>query len=145
MFDKIGWEILRELQQNARISISELSRRVCLSAPAVQERIQKFEEAGVILGYRAVLDLERIGLTLRVIVTIRVHTGKTKALINHLRTMPSVYECCKVTGPDCMVIKLALAKVSYLDEVVTELSEYGEPSTSIVLSSPIEGKVWRQA
>ena len=59
--DMLGVKILRELQQDARISFSELGRRVGLSSPAVAERVKKMEEAGIICGYHAKLDREKIG------------------------------------------------------------------------------------
>ena len=51
--DSTDWKILRELQQDARLSSNELGRRVGLSAPATAERVRKLEDAGVITGYGA--------------------------------------------------------------------------------------------
>jgi Lrp/AsnC family transcriptional regulator, leucine-responsive regulatory protein len=53
MLDKISWNILRELQTDARVSYTELGRRVGLTTPAVIERVKRLEEAGIIEGYRA--------------------------------------------------------------------------------------------
>ena len=66
--DDIGWRILRELQDNGRISYSELGRRVGLTPPAVAERVRRMEESGIILGYRVELDLEKVGLPLTALV-----------------------------------------------------------------------------
>jgi Lrp/AsnC family leucine-responsive transcriptional regulator len=60
--DEIGWHILRELQENARITFAELGRRVGLSIPAVTERVRRLEDAGVITGYRVELDRTKVGL-----------------------------------------------------------------------------------
>src|SRR6266540_6366983 len=51
--DSTDWKIVRELQQDARLSYNELGRRVGLSAPATAERVRRLEEAGVITGYSA--------------------------------------------------------------------------------------------
>ena len=53
--DDTGWHILRELQENGRISYSELGRRVGLTPPAVAERVRRMEETGIIRGYRVEL------------------------------------------------------------------------------------------
>ena len=72
LFDEIGWKILGELQQNARIAFAELGRRVGLSTPAVTERVHKMEEAGIILGYRAQIDPAKAGLPILAFITVKV-------------------------------------------------------------------------
>lgn len=61
LLDDIGWRLLEELQEDARLSYTELGRRVGLSTPAVMERIHKMEDAGIIMGYRAEVNPEKIG------------------------------------------------------------------------------------
>ena len=77
LLDEVGLRILRELQQDARLSHSELGRRVGLSQPAVAERIQRMEEAGIIRGYHVDLDLEKIGLPITAF--IRVASSDVKS------------------------------------------------------------------
>jgi DNA-binding Lrp family transcriptional regulator len=64
LLDNTGWRILEELQGNARLTHKELGRRVNLSAPAAAERVRRMEEAGIITGYRAQVDPEKVGLPL---------------------------------------------------------------------------------
>ena len=59
--DEVDWSILDELQRDGRMSISELGRRINLSASATTERLRRLEAAGVITGYRVVLDLAKLG------------------------------------------------------------------------------------
>jgi Lrp/AsnC family leucine-responsive transcriptional regulator len=61
LLDATGWRILQELQQNARLSFSELGQRVGLSSPAVTERVRRMEEAGIITGYRAEINTAKVG------------------------------------------------------------------------------------
>src|SRR4030065_537824 len=56
LLDSTGWQILLELEANARLSFAELGRRVGLSLPAVAERLRRMEDAGIITGYRVPLD-----------------------------------------------------------------------------------------
>src|SRR4030042_4992706 len=72
LLDATGWQILRELEANARLSFAELGRRVGLSLPAVAERVRKMEDAGIITGYRAQVDPARVGLPIRAFVRIRL-------------------------------------------------------------------------
>ena len=70
LLDETGWHILEALQENARLSFSELGQRVGLSSPAVAERVRRMEDAGIITGYRAEVNTARIGYTITAIIRI---------------------------------------------------------------------------
>ncbi len=59
--DEVDWKLIGLLQEDGRMTFVELGRRVSLSAPAVTERVRRLEQAGVITGYRAVVDQRRLG------------------------------------------------------------------------------------
>ncbi|HAH70153.1 MAG TPA: AsnC family transcriptional regulator, partial [Synergistaceae bacterium] len=61
LLDDIGIQILKILQEDGRISFNELGRRVGLSSPAVAERVRRMEDAGIITGYKAVVDQSKVG------------------------------------------------------------------------------------
>ncbi len=61
LLDETGWHLLEALQENARLSFSELGQRVGLSSPAVAERVRRMEDAGIITGYRAEVNTAKIG------------------------------------------------------------------------------------
>ena len=69
--DATNLSLLAELQADARVSIAELGRRVGLSSPAVAERLQRLEQAGVIRGYHADVDPRALGYDLTVVIRIR--------------------------------------------------------------------------
>ncbi|MCK9550672.1 winged helix-turn-helix transcriptional regulator, partial [Aquamicrobium sp.] len=60
--DAIDWKILRELQQDGRMTNVELSQRVGISAPPCLRRVRRLEESGIIRGYRALLDAPSLGM-----------------------------------------------------------------------------------
>src|SRR5680860_357364 len=74
LLDETNRRILDELQADARLPLAELGRRVGMSAPAVGERVTRLEEAGVITGYRAVVDPRALGFGVSAIVRIRPAT-----------------------------------------------------------------------
>src|SRR5260370_41934674 len=80
MLDETGWLLLQELQQNARLSYSELGQRVGLSAPAVADRIHKLEEAGIITGYRAEVNVSKLGLPITAIIRLASMPGQSCSL-----------------------------------------------------------------
>ena len=71
LLDSINLRLIAELQDDARLSLAELGRRVALSSPAVGERLRRLEEAGVIVGYQAVVDPRRLGFGFGVVIRIR--------------------------------------------------------------------------
>src|SRR3989440_6682851 len=69
--DQTDWKILRELQQDARLSYNELGRRVGLSGPGAAERVRKLEDAGVLTSYGAQIDPTKVGLPLLAFIQLR--------------------------------------------------------------------------
>ena len=134
--DAYDARILSELQGDARISMAELGRRVHLSQPAVTERVRKLELQGVIKGYRAMVDYQRLGYGIRAIVRVgRVEYARVVKLIEQT---PEVVNAFNVTGEDSWILEIAVIDVEHLDAVVTRFCLLAETSTSIVLNMPRE-------
>ncbi|HUS85921.1 MAG TPA: Lrp/AsnC family transcriptional regulator [Bacteroidales bacterium] len=142
ILDNLNWKILEELQVNARISYSEIGRKIGLTGPAVAERVQKLEDAGIIMGYRADINLYRIGYSLTAIINVRINAGSIHSFLKYLKSVKEVYECNRVTGSSSMVIKVAIREPVELEKLVNSIIEYGSPTTSIVLSTPIGHRVF---
>ena len=130
-------ELLRLLQDDPRMSISELSRRVGLSAPAVKERITRLEEAGVIAGYRLDLNPKALGFPVTAFVRIRPMPGQLPKIIALAQSMPEVSECHRITGEDCFILKVQLDALENLDLVLDRFLAFGQTTTSIIQSSPV--------
>jgi Lrp/AsnC family leucine-responsive transcriptional regulator len=135
LLDSVGWELLRILQVDARLSYSELGKRVGLSAPGVADRIRKMEDAGIITGYRADVSAERVGLPITAF--IRVVTPNEQHFITFLRSLREVYECHRVLGEDSCILKVRVTSVDHLEKLVDQLAVYGKTTTSLVTSSPL--------
>ena len=139
LLDETGWRLLQELQENARLSYSELGQRIGLSSPAVADRIRRMEEAGIISGYHAEVDLSRVGLPVQAIIRLRAGAGQScQRVASWASKVPEVIECYRVSGDDSVVVKVAAASVSHLENIMNQLSQYGFTSTSIVFSNPMK-------
>ncbi|WP_320041621.1 Lrp/AsnC family transcriptional regulator [uncultured Desulfobacter sp.] len=135
LLDNIGEQVLQELSENARISFSELGRKVGLSSPAVTERVKKMEEAGIIKGYKTVIDKgEDTGKIMAFIVmtTLSQHYKKIKQI---LEAHPGTLECHHLSGEDSLMIKVTVKGMEELEALVKSLGTYGKTRTSIVLST----------
>ena len=137
LMDATGWQILQALQEDARISFSELGRRVGLSAPAVAERVRRLEEAGVISGYHAQVNMEKIGLPLSAFIRVSSTNERYVQISALARNLPEVLECHRITGEDCLIMKVAVSSVAHLEELINRLGPYGRTTTSVILSSPV--------
>jgi Lrp/AsnC family leucine-responsive transcriptional regulator len=137
LLDEVGWRILAELQQDARLSYSELGARVGLSAPAVAERMRRLEEAGIITGYRAEVDAGKLGLPITAYIRCTSPGPQVGAIA---RQSPEVLECHRITGSDAFILKVVVASVPHLEAIIDRLLPYGQPTTSLVLSSPVPGR-----
>ncbi|MET7936785.1 Lrp/AsnC family transcriptional regulator [Streptomyces sp. NPDC005322] len=135
--DAIDWRILDALQSNGRAGYAELARTVNMSASTVTERVRRLEEAGVISGYTAVLDPERLGLPVLAFVRLPCPNGKDKPFHDLIATTPEILEAHHVTGEDCFVIKVAARSMRHLEEVSGRIGALGPVTTSVVYSSPL--------
>lgn len=133
--DSIDWAILDVLQADGRVAFSELGRRVALSAPAVTERVRRLEQAGIITGYRAVVDASALGATIEAIVRVRVAHGEQERFDRDITSRPEVLGCDHVTGEDCMVVRVRTVSMARLEELVGTLGSFGATTTSLVFSS----------
>jgi Lrp/AsnC family transcriptional regulator, leucine-responsive regulatory protein len=138
--DQIAWKVLEALQEDARLSFAEIGRRVGLSTPAAAERVRRLEQAGIINGYHARVNLAKLGLPLLVFVRMTVTGGGNPmaSVVNAARQMPEVIECHRVTGEDSFILKAQLCSVAHLESLINRLYPLGATTTCTVLSSPVQ-------
>ena len=137
ILDAIDHRILAELSADARVSFAELGRRANLSSPAVTERVKRLEQAGVITGYRAEVDPRALGYQLTAIVRVKPAVRQLTKIAELAADIPQIEECLRITGEDCFYIKLHLASIEELPELLDRFLLYGETTTSIVNATPV--------
>ncbi len=135
--DPTDRKIIGELSADGRVPLAELGRRVNLSSPAVAERVQRLEQAGVITGYRAELDPRALGYQLTAIVRIKPAPGQLPRIPELALEIPEVGECHRITGEDCFFLKVHLRSIDELSTVLDRFLAYGETTTSLINASPI--------
>ncbi|MBV9735955.1 MAG: Lrp/AsnC family transcriptional regulator [Acidisphaera sp.] len=135
--DSRNLELLRLLGEDPRIGIAELARRIGMSGPAVRERMLRLEEAGVIAGYTLQLDAAALGYAVCAYVRVRPAPGQLPKVAALAKRTPEVVECHRVTGEDCLVLKVYLPSLERLDEVIDRFLAHGQTTTSIVQSTPV--------
>ncbi|MFL5839426.1 MAG: Lrp/AsnC family transcriptional regulator [Thermoleophilaceae bacterium] len=137
LLDPTNVRLLAELQEDARLSLAELGRRVGLSSPAVAERLRRLEGDGVITAYRAEVDPRKLGYGLGVIIRIRPAPRQLAEVAALAQDTPEVVECHRVTGDDCFVMTAFVRDVTHLETVIDSFAAYGQTTSSIMQSSPV--------
>jgi Lrp/AsnC family leucine-responsive transcriptional regulator len=135
LMDSFGRSLLKELQDNARLSVAELARRVGLSATATAERMKQMEEVGIVRGYTIEMDREALGLEVLAFIRLTCDGQHYFRLMEFVQTLEEVRECHHLTGGDAF---LTTTSMSGLEALIEALLPYGNPVTSLVLSTPIE-------
>ncbi|MGO3408072.1 Lrp/AsnC family transcriptional regulator [Marinomonas sp.] len=135
--DKINWKLLKALESNARLTYAELGKLVHLSAPAVAERVRKLEESGVITGYGAKINLEKVGIPITALVACHVYRTKEREFKALILNLDEVISCHNVTGPYAFVLRVAVRSMSLLDELLERLIEFSDTNTMMILASPV--------
>jgi len=138
--DSIAWKIVEHLQDHARMSFAELGRKVGLSTPAVAERVRRLEEAGVITGYHASVDMAKLGVPIHVVMRLTIPGGDLQIgrTVSAIKELPEITRCHRITGDESFVIEAHLVSVRHLEALIDKLSAFGATATSTVLSSPVE-------
>lgn len=131
--DEIDREMLRVLQDEGRISVTELAARVHLSQPATSARLRRLEDAGVISGYAARVVPEAVGLTTHAIVRLRTTHAQIADALKQFERLPEVSTIYRVTGEDCFVLDVNARDAGRLEEVIDAIGRFGPVSTSLVL------------
>ncbi|MBO1901856.1 Lrp/AsnC family transcriptional regulator [Leucobacter weissii] len=133
--DRVDGAILSALQENGRQSIADLARAVNMSHSATAERVRRLEDAGVITGYAARIDAERLGFSILAFVRLRFSSSVYEPLNRLLAGLPEVLEAHHVTGDDCFIIKVVAANMTHLERINRKIGQFGSTTTSIVYSS----------
>ncbi len=118
--DRYDRAILKQLQEDARITNALLAQKVSLSESACLRRVRALEESGLIEGYTALIDQQKAGYPVNVIVTItldRQHQSGLEAFESAVRTIPEVMECYLMTGEHDYFLRLVVADLADFERV----------------------------
>jgi Lrp/AsnC family transcriptional regulator, leucine-responsive regulatory protein len=140
MVDEIDRKLIDMLQGNARLSNAEMAEAVGLTVSSVHERVKKLERKGVIKGYVAVLDPDKLGKPLLAFVRLSVNSHEsTHVSVRALcESEPDILECHNVAGEDCFIIKVRAEGPKQLERLLSAIrnsTDTGRSVTNIVLST----------
>ncbi len=139
--DEVDLSILREIQQDCRISISELARRINLSQPATHTRLKRLETFNIIRQHVSLLNRDQLGLDLLCFFQVRLQAHSEEALIHFeeaIQALPAILECHYLTGEFDYLLKAVFRNRQELEHfdrrTLTPLPDVIQVTTSVVLS-----------
>ncbi len=140
MIDKIDLEILRMLQEDARVTNGAIARSTGMATSAIFERIKKLKALGVIRGYRIDLEPRMLGMGLLayVFVKVKIRPGQPDTALL-LAEIPEVQEVHHIAGEDCLMVKIWAPDPGTLGDLMNEhihcLEDVQSTRTTIVLKT----------
>lgn len=140
--DEKDRRILAALNNDGRASYSEVAAAVGMSQSGVHERVRKLEEAGVIRGYRAEVDLDAIGLPITAIVSLALSPGSPDNIPALIAEFDLVESCYSIAGDNSYALIVRAPSTKDLESLVDALRSKLSVTTrtTIVLSTPFEGR-----
>lgn len=134
--DAIDTRILKMLKNNARESFANIGKSVELSAPAVGNRVKQLEEKGIIRGYSLLVNHEKLGITTKAYIILKIHQSSTlRTAYNQIKYLPEIERCDRITGEDSLCILGYFKDNKELINLLERISQYGVPHTNIILES----------
>lgn len=135
--DAVDRQLLTALTGNARISLADLGRVLAMSPQSAADRLRRLEDVGVIQGFTAKLDPVALGLPVGAYIRVRPAMGELPRVAALLKEIPEIVECDRITGEDCFMAKVFVARIEDLEQVIDQLIPYAQTNTSIIQSSPV--------
>ncbi|HSA05563.1 MAG TPA: Lrp/AsnC family transcriptional regulator [Candidatus Gastranaerophilales bacterium] len=141
--DKVSYQILALLQENSRISYTEIGKIVNLSSSSVIERIKKLEEAGIIAKYTININHKALNYNIVSIMMVSlsgIFSIQEKAFSETMMQFHQVIECLRITGTNDFLIKVITKSIEELKIVNDEVARFGQVNSSIVVYDFLEHK-----
>ncbi|MCI1287076.1 MAG: Lrp/AsnC family transcriptional regulator [[Lactobacillus] timonensis] len=137
--DKIDRQIINMLQENARVSLKQMSQACYISSPAIAARISKLEKNGVITGYHTVVNMEKLDYHVKAFIQLQLEPRQKKEFYPYVQSIPNVIECNCVTGDYSEVMEVVFPTTADLDNFINTIqSRFGKTSTQIVFSTSVD-------
>lgn len=135
--DKLDISLIKILQENSRITISDLSKKLALSRPSVAERIIRLQERGIIEEFTTRISLKAIGRSTILFIELSSLKVFPEVFEDMIRKDQDILECHRVTGHINYFIKAAVNNMESMSLLIDRLMPYGDINTSVVLKSPV--------
>lgn len=137
--DDIDHKIMKLLYKNARISVSEIGRKVSMTQPAVKERIHKLEDQGIIAAYRAKFDPAKLNKEIMAFVMFK--TSQCGDFVHFCESAPEVTDLYRISGEFNYLMKIMIDSMESFAAFLDSLMKFGLSAPLIILKNEFEEKL----
>jgi len=138
--DQTDLKLIALLQEDGRMSITELAKHINLSRPSASERLQKLRENGTIQGFKVVIDPQKIGYPITFYMMISEVVGSVDSIVRLLKNSEYVTEIHSMTGKMNYLVKASAPTIDAMHAFLSNLIKYCKVESSIVLDSPLKDR-----
>ncbi|WP_444994784.1 Lrp/AsnC family transcriptional regulator [Aliikangiella sp. IMCC44359] len=131
----LDWQILELLQNNGRVTISEIAKQLNRSRSNIAERLERLHESGIIHQVGADIDTEKLGFGIKAFVRLKASSHHHRKTINAITKKPEVSECHVLTGSELLLIQVIAKDMPHLRDFVDSLTQYGSTQTDVVFAT----------
>jgi Lrp/AsnC family leucine-responsive transcriptional regulator len=139
VLDTNDLKVIKRLMEHARTTWAELGMLLGLSGPAAADRVRKLEEMGIIKGYSALIDPEKIGCGLGALISVTLDKPENRIAFLHLvNKSPEIMECHHIAGAEDYIIKVRCSGTRDLERLISEEIKSlpgAKTRTTIILST----------
>lgn len=135
--DKLDVILIKLLQENSRITISELSKQLSLSRPSISERLLRLQEKGIIEEFSARVSLSAMGRNTILYIQLSSLKVSPDVIEEMISNDQDIIECHRVTGHIDYFIKAAVDGMEGMRLLIDRLMPYGVVNTSVIIKSPV--------
>ncbi|MDF2926175.1 MAG: transcriptional regulator [Paenibacillaceae bacterium] len=143
--DEIDLKIIQLLEENGRLSHEEIGKLLHISRPTVHQRVGKLEKAGVLRGYRAIVDWRKLEQKIKALIFVKIKCQNFSEIVSEIVAMDipgtTILECQRLAGEWCMMLKVRVSSpedITRLIDRMVMIPEVQETSTTFILSTIYE-------
>lgn len=130
--DHTDRKIIGILQDDGRISMKKLAAEISMSVPSTIERVRKLEEQGIIEGYRAVVNAEKLGKPIAAYILVSISTETRPEFYHFVAKNEDVAECYEITGRFQAIVRVNCSDMTKFLEIVNRIYSWGGSETYVL-------------
>lgn len=131
----MDWQILELLQDDSRMSVSELAGRLNRSRASISDHIRQLQESGILAAFTTRVSEEKLGFGISAFVRLHAGSARHREIVAAIDQIPEVTECHVLTGSDLLMMRVVARDMPHLRDLVDGFTRWGSTTTDVIFST----------